>query len=267
MTTAERIEVIKEKIEKAALRSGRKPEEIQLMGVSKFHPAKKIEEAINAGLLFFGESRVQEAVTKYPKIKEQHPELCLHLIGNLQRNKVKNIPGVFDGIQSVDRDELIISLGNAAAELPGNGKALTVLLEMHTGEASKSGYPGEDALSRAAELVISFPGLKLSGLMTMAPFTQDKKAIRQSFKKLAAARDHLQRRFPQEDFSCLSMGMSDDFEIAIEEGSTLVRIGTAIFRSPHGDPADISQGGSPPGDPADISQGGPPDEKQLGGQQ
>ena len=231
MTIAERIEAIKEKMEKAALRSGRKPGDIQLMGVSKFHSEDKVEEAVKAGLVLFGESRVQEAVKKYPILKEKYPKLCLHLIGRLQRNKVKNINGLFDGVQSLDRDELIDALGNAAAELNHKSKALTVLLEMHTGEESKSGYPDEDTLSRAVELVLSFPGLKLSGLMTMAPFTQDENAIRQSFRKLLAARARLEQRFPQTDFSCLSMGMSNDFEIAIEEGSTLVRVGTAIFHA------------------------------------
>ena len=243
MIIAERIDAIRGKIENAAQRSGRKPGEIQLMGVSKFHNEDKVEEAVKAGLLLFGESRVQEALKKYPALKEKYPDLCLHLIGSLQRNKVKNIPGLFDGIQSVDRDELINALGNATSESMKAGTTLPVLLEMHTGEESKTGYPGEDALCRAAELALSFPGLKLSGLMTMAPFTQDEKEIRQSFKKLAAARVRLEQCFPQTDFSCLSMGMSNDFELAIEEGSTLVRIGTALFGSPSGNHTDISQVG------------------------
>ena len=232
MTIAQRIDTIREKTEKASQRSGRKSGEIKLMGVSKFHGEEKIAQAVQAGLLLFGESRVQEAVKKYPPLKEKYPEISLHLIGSLQRNKVKNIPGVFDGVQSLDRDDLIIALGNLSA-LP-NGAPLTVLLEVHTGEESKSGYPEggkkeEDALYRAAELVLSFPCLKLSGLMTMAPFTADEKAVRQSFRKLVAVQKRMEQRFPRADFSCLSMGMSNDFEIAIEEGSTLIRIGTAIF--------------------------------------
>jgi uncharacterized pyridoxal phosphate-containing UPF0001 family protein len=256
MTIKERIEKIRERIEKAALRSGRNPGEIRLMGVSKFHEPPEIEEAVKAGLFLFGESRVQEAVKKFPAIQEAYPAVELHLIGSLQRNKVKNALLVFDGLQTLDRDELITALGTqlqpgmqrqpdmqrqpGGTQLPpenaaaGTGKArqstgLTVLLEMHTGEDSKAGYPDEDSLSRAVELIASFPGLKLSGLMTMAPLTNDEALIRQSFRKLVAARESLRRRFPQEDFSCLSMGMSGDFEIAIEEGSTLVRVGTAIF--------------------------------------
>ena len=236
MTIAERIEVIKERMANASVRSGRKPGEIRLMGVSKFHEPDTIKEAIRAGLFLYGESRVQEGTQKFPAIKESYPEVELHLIGHLQRNKVKNALTVFDGVQSVDRDELITALGNAAAgnsaERSG-GKALTILLEMHTGEESKAGYDGEDSLSRAVELAASFPGLKLSGLMTMAPFTGDETLIRQSFRKLVSAQHCLQRRFPREDFSCLSMGMSGDFETAIEEGSTLVRVGTAIFGEAH----------------------------------
>ena len=234
MTIEERIGVIRERIEKAAHRSGRDPGGIRLMGVSKFHDAPEIEAAIKAGLFLFGESRVQEAVKKFPAIKEAYPAVELHLIGSLQRNKVKDALAVFDGIQSVDRDELIIALGTAAGNVACGGSPVCspvcrVLLEMHTGEASKAGYPDEDSLSRAVELIGSFPGLTLSGLMTMAPLTQNEALIRQSFRKLVSAQKSLQRRFPREDFSCLSMGMSADFEIAVEEGSTLIRIGTAIF--------------------------------------
>ena len=243
MTIAERITSVRERIERAALRSGRKPAEISLMGVTKFHGAEKIEEAVRAGLFLFGESKVQEAEKKYPPLKEKYPMLKVHLIGSLQRNKVKSISGLFDSVESVDREELIKTLGTyfGKSAVPGaavsgavtagapDDRVLTVLLEMHTGEESKSGFPDEDSLFRAAELVLSFPVLKLSGLMTMAPFTQDQNLIRRSFRKLLSAKEKLERRFPEADFSCLSMGMSDDFEIAVEEGSTLVRIGTTIF--------------------------------------
>jgi pyridoxal phosphate enzyme (YggS family) len=235
MSLANRIEVIKEKIEKAALNSGRKPDEVKLLGVTKFNSAEKIEEAIAAGLVLFGESKVREAETKYPALQKKYPAISLHLIGNLQRNKVKNIPGIFDCVESVDRDPLIDALGKTFGQ---SGTQIKVLLEMHTGEESKAGFPDTDALSRAAEKALAFPGLKLSGLMTMAPFTSDSGAIRMAFRKLASARGVLTRRFPEADFSTLSMGMSGDFEIAIEEGSTLVRIGTAIF----GDASAVSPG-------------------------
>ena len=225
MTIAERIEDVHSRIERAAVRAGRKREEIALMGVSKFHGADAVTEALRAGLSLFGESRVQEAQEKFPGLGERRA-LELHMIGSLQRNKAKQAAALFDCVQSLDRDELVTSLGAAAA---GREKPLDVLLELHTGEASKSGYDGFDSLCRAAELVLSFPGLCLRGLMTMAPFTKDTAAIRRSFQALVSAQDGLLARFPGLDLSSLSMGMSNDFEIAVEEGSTLVRVGTAIF--------------------------------------
>jgi pyridoxal phosphate enzyme (YggS family) len=219
------IEGIRERIAGACVRSGRNAGEVRLMGVSKFHGLPAIEEAWAAGLRLFGENRVQEAAGKFPVFREGR-EIELHLIGSLQRNKAKSAVSLFDAIQSVDRDELIAALGALTGdrEVP-----LMVLLEMHTGEEAKAGYPGEDALFRAAEKALAFPGLALRGLMTMAPYTQDRGLIRKSFRTLAAARNKLEARFPEADWSCLSMGMSNDFEIAVEEGSTLVRVGTAIF--------------------------------------
>jgi pyridoxal phosphate enzyme (YggS family) len=204
------------------------------MGVSKFHEREKVEEALKAGLTLFGESRVQEGVQKFEALKSSaghagspsEPLLELHLIGILQRNKAKIAAGFFDCIESLDRDELITSLGGLCGE---RKKPLDVLLEFHTGEESKSGYADIDGLYQAAELVLSYPGLRLCGLMTMAPFTNDERAIRKSFRTLVSARDSLAVRFPEAELSCLSMGMSNDFEIAIEEGSTLVRVGTMIF--------------------------------------
>jgi pyridoxal phosphate enzyme (YggS family) len=225
MTIKERIEDIQNRIEKAAIRAGRKRENIALMGVSKFHSPDAVREALEAGLSLFGENRVQEAQEKFPALKEKY-SLELHMIGSLQRNKAKTAAALFDCIQSVDRNELVVTLDNIAAE---RETPLRILLELHTGEESKMGYPDEDALCGAAELVLSFPGLRLSGLMTMAPYTQDERIIRKSFRTLISAREGLLRRFPGADLSCLSMGMSNDFEIAVGEGSTLVRVGTAIF--------------------------------------
>jgi pyridoxal phosphate enzyme (YggS family) len=225
MNIAERIEDIQNRIEKAALRAGRKAEETALMGVSKFHSADAVREALKAGLALFGENRVQEAGEKFPSLRETC-RLELHMIGSLQRNKAKTAAALFDCVESLDRDALVTALGGVTAE---RESPLRVLLEMHTGEESKMGYPDEDSLCRAAELVLSFPGLKLSGLMTMAPYTQEAGIIRRSFRTLVKARDRLASRFPGTDVSCLSMGMSNDYEIAVEEGSSLVRIGTAIF--------------------------------------
>jgi pyridoxal phosphate enzyme (YggS family) len=160
------------------------------------------------------------------KFSGPSPDYEVHLIGSLQRNKAKAAARLFDCIQSVDREEIIVELAKYAGE---RERPLRVLLELHTGEDSKSGFPGEESLFRAAEKILSLPGLAAEGLMTMAPFSGDEKLIRASFRALVHARGALASRFPQVPWRCLSMGMSGDFEIAVEEGSTLLRIGTAIF--------------------------------------
>jgi pyridoxal phosphate enzyme (YggS family) len=160
------------------------------------------------------------------KFSGPSPDYEVHLIGSLQRNKAKAAARLFDCIQSVDREEIIVELAKYAGE---RERPLRVLLELHTGEDSKSGFPGEESLFRAAEKLLSLPGFAAEGLMTMAPFSGDETLIRGSFRALVHAQGALASRFPQVPWRCLSMGMSGDFEIAVEEGSTLLRIGTAIF--------------------------------------
>ena len=231
------VALVKEKIEAACRRCGRDPREIKLMAVTKFHPLEAVEAAWQTGIRLFGENRVQEATEKFSGFGEIHrceaggkagneAGFALHLIGSLQRNKAKTAAAFFDCIQSVDRDSLIDTLGVLTLE---RKNPLMILLEYHTGEETKAGFPDRDSLFRAAEKALSFPGLKPAGLMTMAPFTQDHAAVRSAFRELAAARDELAKRFPGERWPILSMGMTGDFEIAIEEGSTMIRIGTAIF--------------------------------------
>jgi pyridoxal phosphate enzyme (YggS family) len=220
---------IEERIAAACLRCGRKREEVRLMGVSKYHPLEAVEEARKAGLLLFGENRVQEGTMKFSVYREKHPgeKAEVHLIGSLQRNKAKTAAAFFDCIQSVDRESIAEELGKAAA---GRERPLPVFLELHTGEESKAGFDGLESLFRGAEKVLSWPGLMPAGLMTVAPFTNDEKIVRASFRALVKARAELEKRFPPAGaWSCLSMGMSGDFEIAVEEGSTLIRIGTAVF--------------------------------------
>jgi pyridoxal phosphate enzyme (YggS family) len=225
---ADRVKLIEEKIDAACRRSGRSRREIKLMGVSKFRPLEAVEAAMQAGIRLFGESRVQEGTEKLAGFRETHPHdnAEIHLIGSLQRNKAKKAAAFFDCIQSVDREPLINELGALTA---GRECPLMIMLEYHTGEESKSGFPDIDNLLRAAEKALAFPGLRPAGLMTMAPLTGDEAAIRSSFRKLVKARDELLKRFGGGNWSCLSMGMTNDFEIAIEEGSNLIRIGTAIF--------------------------------------
>jgi pyridoxal phosphate enzyme (YggS family) len=216
---------IEERIAAACLRSGRKGEDFLLMGVSKFHSIEKVEEAWKAGLRLFGENRVREGTEKFADFHGRGKDTRIHLIGSLQRNKAKAAALFFDCIQSVDRISLIEELGKACGD---REKPLDILLEYHTGEESKMGFPDLDSLFEGAEKSLSCKGLNLQGLMTMAPFTADEKTIRSSFQRLREAREKLEKQFDKK-FPCLSMGMSGDFELAIEEGSTLVRIGTAIF--------------------------------------
>jgi len=236
---AARLLQIEEKIEAACLRSGRKRQELKLMAVSKFQPLEVIEMAFKAGVQLFGESRVHEAREKFSSFFDDHPrkELELHLVGSLQRNKAKIAASLFDCIQSVDRIPLIDELGALTVK---KESPLMIMLEYHTGEETKAGFPDLDSLFFAAERIFSFSSLQPVGLMTMAPFTDDENVIRSSFRKLVKARDELEKRFPAIPaesgttagfWSCLSMGMTNDYTIAIEEGSNLIRLGTAIFGS------------------------------------
>ena len=230
---AARVASIQEKIDAACQRSGRDTSEVAIMAVTKFQPVQAIQAAWDAGLRLFGESRVLEAAEKFKTLRETQiigaacgTAMELHLVGSLQRNKAKTAAALFDCIQSVDRESLIDTLGSLTIE---RESPLMILLEYHTGEETKAGFSCRDSLYRAAERLLSFPGLKPSGLMTMAPFTDDTAAVRRAFRELTSARDELVKRFPSESWSCLSMGMTGDFEIAIEEGSTMIRIGTALF--------------------------------------
>ena len=225
MSVKDNIEKIEERILSACIRCGRKREEIVLMGVSKFQPMEAVEEAWNAGIRCFGESRVQEAAGKYEGFTKWHPGTELHLIGSLQRNKAKLAASLFDCIQSLDREALIAELAKHAS---GRDSPLPVLLELRTGEETKSGFADLDEFYKAAEVALSCPSLSVRGLMTMAPNTGEEKPVRAAFRKLVQARQELERRFPG-SWACLSMGMSGDYEIAVEEGSTLLRIGGAIF--------------------------------------
>ncbi|MCR4939386.1 MAG: YggS family pyridoxal phosphate-dependent enzyme [Treponemataceae bacterium] len=227
------LEHIKEKIHDAELRAGRKVGSVKLMAVSKFHPAEAVIEAYKAGQKLFGENRVQEACGKFPQLTEKYPDIELHLIGSLQRNKVRQIIPLVTCIQSVDRIELVDEIIKQCRKLKTEGvdKKLCLLFEYHTGEESKSGFLSEDELMAAVERAGSASdcGIICSGFMTMAPFTDDKDAVRASFRKLRELSERVRKQFPFLPLDELSMGMSGDYEIAVEEGSTLVRVGTAIF--------------------------------------
>lgn len=230
----DRVARVREDMARAAERAGRDPAAVTLMGVTKFHPVEAVEAAWNAGIRVFGESRVQEAEEKFVPFLAAHPGSRLELIGHLQSNKARRAASLFSCVQSVDSVALVTELAKRAR---AQGQRLDVLLELHTGEESKAGFPDLESLIAGAEAVVrasvagpeGAPALRLRGLMTMAPYTRDEAPIRASFRALRHAFTEVWQRFPSADLDVVSMGMTNDFAIAIEEGSTLVRVGTALF--------------------------------------
>ncbi len=225
-SVADNLRRVLDTIAEAEVKSGRKPGSVSLVAVSKFNPVEAVLEAIAAGQFLFGENRVQEAVPKFQEVQKLYGNTELHIIGTLQRNKVKKALTVASCIQSVDRIELLEEIEKQAAVL---NKTVPVLFEYHTGEESKSGFCDLDSLLRAVEYGESAPHIIPKGFMTMAPFTTDQKEILASFRKLKDIRQQVQSRFSALTLDQLSMGMTNDFPLAIQEGATLVRIGTAIF--------------------------------------
>ncbi len=228
MSISENIAAVRERIATATRRAGRTLDDIALMAVSKTHPPDRIREAYNAGLRLFGENRVQEFSGKAEALADLR-DAEWHLIGHLQTNKAAKAAELFRAVDSVDSLRLAEKLDAAACDL---GKKLDVLIEINVGgEAAKSGIAlGSPALD---ELLIAAPRLEalvFRGLMTVPPFTDDPQDARPYFRKLHGLRDALAaRKLPAVAMDELSMGMSHDFEIAIEEGSSCVRVGTAIF--------------------------------------
>jgi PLP dependent protein len=228
VSVADNLARVRQRIADAARRAGRRPEEVALMAVTKTFPASIIREAYAAGQRLFGENRVQEFGEKAPQLVDLQ-EIDFHLIGHLQSNKAAKAAQVFTGIDSVDSLHLADKL-NAAAEK--NGKRLPVLIEINVGgEAAKSGLAPESAeLEALLDAAPRLGHLQLRGLMSIPPFTEDPAAARPYFRKLRELRDQIAGRHPPAvGMGTLSIGMSHDFEIAIEEGSTCVRVGTAIF--------------------------------------
>lgn len=196
------------------------------MAVSKTQTLESIDEAYAAGMRLFGENRIAEAAEKF---RGRYPEAELHLIGHIQRNKAKQAVEVAHTIQSVDAIRTLKALEKQAESLD---KLLNILIEVNTsGEESKQGVLDEGDLHALVEALLDAPRLKLNGLMTMAPFTDETAIIRKSFRSLKAWQEKLSREYGASRFSVLSMGMTNDYEIAVEEGSTLLRIGTALFGS------------------------------------
>ena len=222
------IEKIRTQIKEAEIKAGRNAGSVKLLAVSKFHPVEAVYDAIAAGQMDFGENRVQEACSKFPEVFQKFQEAKLHIIGQLQTNKVKKAVEIASMIESVDRIELVKEIEKQCARLE---KKIEILLEFHTGEESKSGFKTEEALEETLEYISSgnAPHIIPRGFMTMAPFTDDEEKIRKSFSIMKQTAEKMQARFKNFNLDELSMGMTHDFEIAIQEGSTEVRVGTAIF--------------------------------------
>ena len=246
MLTAQ-LDAVRQRIRQACARAGRDPHSVTLVAVTKTVPAELIRQAMALGLVEFGENRVQEARDKLAALGAQarqhdgHP-IRWHLVGRLQRNKARHAVELFDAIHSIDSAELATELERRLANWAGGSRqrhepratsgeaTLDVFIQVHvTGEPTKSGCRPQDA-EALADVVLDCPHLRLKGLMTIPPFSHDPKHARPHFRRLAELRDTPTRAVGQPFGSMkLSMGMSGDFEVAIEEGADVIRIGTALF--------------------------------------
>ena len=226
----EHLASIQKNISLICQRLGRNPAEITLIGVTKYATVEKIKEALTCGLTDVGENKVQEAEKKFPQLDSIAPKLRKHMIGHLQTNKAKDALKYFDLIQSVDSLKLAQEIDKQAAKI---NRVADILVQINTsGEEQKYGAEKTQALSLVDEIT-SLQHVRILGLMTMAAFTEDKEAVRVSFRALREIRDQVSKKFGGHErvqMKYLSMGMTDDYEIALEEGSNMVRIGRAIFQ-------------------------------------
>jgi PLP dependent protein len=228
MSIAENIAQVRERIAAAARRAARSPDEITLMGVSKTFPADRIREAYAAGLRVFGENKVQEFTTKAEALRDLR-DAEWHMIGHLQTNKAARAAELFGSVDSVDSVRMAEKL-NASAQT--TKKLLSILIEINVGgEQAKSGVrPDSDELEQILQGAPRWVNLKIQGLMTVPPYTEDPEGSRPYFRQLRQIRDKIEARaLTKTGTAVLSMGMSHDFEVAIEEGATCIRVGTAIF--------------------------------------
>lgn len=235
---ADNLTRIEERIAEAALRAGRDPTEVTLVAVAKTFPPEAVVAAYQAGVRHFGENRVEEGAIKIPAVHAtiSGPRPTWHMVGHVQSRKAKAVVAHFDTVHSVDRLKIAQRLSRCAQEA---GQALPVLLECNvSGEEAKfgfalQGWEQDEARRRAffatVEETLALRGLLVQGLMTMPPLVADPETVRPVFASLRALLDALRERFPAHGWHHLSMGMTDDFEVAIEEGATMVRVGRAIF--------------------------------------
>jgi hypothetical protein len=223
---AARLASLRARIAAAARRAGRDPAEVTLVGVSKRVPAARVAEAVAAGLADAGESFVQEARAKIPDLAALGAHPRWHLVGRLQRNKARDAARLFDWIHSMDRAELAQELSRRAQ---AEGRRLSLLLQVNLSGEPQKGGAAPDALPDLAAACARLPALELRGLMTVPAADADPEAARPLFARLRALRAALAAGPAGARFDQLSMGMSHDFEVAVEEGATMVRVGTALF--------------------------------------
>lgn len=221
MDVPARVARVQARIAEAAARSGRRPEEVTLVAVTKGVDLPRIRAALACGITDLGENRVQETT---PKVAALGRVARWHMVGHLQRNKVRQAISLFDVVHSLDSQRLAAEISQHAT------RPVDVLLQVNVaGEAQKFGIPPEE-ISAVVPVIAALPSIRLVGLMTIAPQTEDPETVRPVFRRLRELRDALVPvRSEQSPLSELSMGMSDDFEVAVEEGATLVRIGRAVF--------------------------------------
>jgi hypothetical protein len=229
MDISENLTYVKQEIMKTAGNAGRDPDEIKLVVVTKEKPANVVKEVLEAGAKSIGESYLQEAEFKMELLSDF--EIDWHMIGHIQGSKANRVAALFDYIHSVDRLQIADQLNQAAQDL---NRVLPVLLEFNlSGETTKYGWRAEDendweSLAEDLEPVMDMSNLEINGLMTMAPYYQDQEKARPIFRKLRKLRNYFRGRFEEHDLPELSMGMSGDYHVAIEEGATILRIGSAI---------------------------------------
>ncbi|MEW6326164.1 MAG: YggS family pyridoxal phosphate-dependent enzyme [Thermodesulfobacteriota bacterium] len=221
---SENIDAVQKRISEAACRAGRDPSRVKLLAATKAVPVARIREAISYGLKLFGENYVQEARAK---IEEVGPGVSWHFIGRLQTNKARHAVRLFDLIHSLDNEDLAMELNRRAAAVP---RIMPVLIEVNLSEEESKGGIIPDALLPFLEKIAMLPNLSVCGLMAIPPFFADPEKARPYFCRLKELGEEIQaRNIPNIRLEELSMGMSGDFEVAIEEGATIVRIGTVLF--------------------------------------
>ena len=216
------IKDIHDKIHTAKIKAGRK-DDIQLLAVSKTVPADKINKAIDCGLHLFGENRVQEARDKF---LERNKDIKLHLIGHLQKNKARYIPQLFDMVQSIDSIDIASALNKECIK---QNKTMPILIQVNTSEElSKFGIK-KTHVQKLIDFILTLSNIQINGFMTIGPFTDNEKQLRKSFNILYKIQEKMKQLYNEIELNILSMGMSNDFELAIQEGANLVRIGSLLF--------------------------------------